>query len=126
MKVSVSGCCMNRRAFLIYVDLDPVPGTFHTPFSAYESIRNILVQSVGDYNPIVALVSTTIPVNVDNGRKRVSFIAFVDLDPNPGSMHSQKSAQNIIRFSLTNRIGHYNPIVSLAPEHMQPDSVVSV
>lgn len=119
-RVSVSDCCLNRRAFLIYVDLDPVPGTFHTSLSAFDSVRDILVDAIGEYNPVLSLFSTTVPANADNGRRRVSLILFVDLDPLPGSMYSQESAQNIIRFALRNRIEHYNPMVSLAPENLQP------
>jgi hypothetical protein len=124
MKVSVSDCCLTRRAFLIYVDLDPTPGPFHTSRSAWEALTRILRDSIGDYNPVVALASDEIPVNEETGRKRICFVLFVDLDPIPGSMHSQESAQNIVRFSLTNLIPHYKPMVSLAPDHLQPESVI--
>lgn len=52
---------------------------------------------------------------------RKAFIVYVDLDPNPGTMHSQESAQNVIRNVLYQRMPHYNPTVSLAPADIQPD-----
>jgi hypothetical protein len=120
MKVILDSCFDNRTAFLIYVDLDPVLGTFHTPYSAYRSIQGMLNQSgVRQYTPIVALVSDNAPKN-ESGRKRACFILFVDLDPTPGIFHSSQSAQNAIRNLLVERIPHYNPMVSLAPEHLQP------
>jgi hypothetical protein len=37
----------------VAVDLDPVPGTFHTQESAVESIQAILLSSIPHYNPVV-------------------------------------------------------------------------
>lgn len=53
---------------------------------------------------------------------RKAFIVYVDLDPVPGTFHSQESAQNVIRGILNDRISHYNPMVSLAPTDLQPDN----
>lgn len=55
-------------------------------------------------------------------RTRKAFVVYVDLDPLPGPMHSQESAQNIIRNVLSQQMPHYNPTISLAPAIMQPQS----
>lgn len=39
----------------ILVDLDPVPGTFHTPESAKQCVEAILLSSIGHYHPIVLM-----------------------------------------------------------------------
>lgn len=52
---------------------------------------------------------------------RKAYIVYVDLDPLPGIMHSQESAQNVIRNVLYQRMPKYNPIVSLAPNEFQSD-----
>lgn len=39
----------------VYVDLDPVPGTFHTKESAQNVVRSILAEMIGHYNPIVSI-----------------------------------------------------------------------
>jgi hypothetical protein len=41
----------------VYMDLDPVPGTFHTKESARNQIAAILNQSIPWYNPIVSTTS---------------------------------------------------------------------
>lgn len=46
---------------------------------------------------------------------------YVDLDPVPGVMHSQESAQHVIANLLVERIPHYKPTVSLAPVDLQPE-----
>ena len=50
---------MNRtRAMLaVYVDLDPIPGTFHTADSARNAIGGMLKQSIPHYTPLVSVVS---------------------------------------------------------------------
>lgn len=45
---------------------------------------------------------------------RVKLDVYVDLDPVPGAFHSKESARNIIAHMLRERIGHYNPTVSIA------------
>lgn len=37
----------------VLIDLDPIPGTFHTEESARKQVEAILLSSVGHYNPIV-------------------------------------------------------------------------
>lgn len=44
-----------RKAFLVYVDLDPTPGEFHTQESAEHAIRSILVAAIGHYHPTIVL-----------------------------------------------------------------------
>lgn len=52
-------------------------------------------------------------------RKRVALVVFVDLDPIPGVMHTEDSAQQVVSTYLINNIGHYNPQVIVAPPSMQ-------
>lgn len=40
-----------RMAMLVFVDLDPVPGVFHTKESAVETVNEILKRSIPHYNP---------------------------------------------------------------------------
>lgn len=44
-----------RIKLTVYVDLDPVPGTFHTKESAQNAVRNILNGSIPHYNPLVSI-----------------------------------------------------------------------
>lgn len=37
----------------ILIDLDPVPGIFHTEESARQTVNALLLERVGHYNPIV-------------------------------------------------------------------------
>jgi hypothetical protein len=54
-------------------------------------------------------------------RTRVAFVVYVDLDPVPGEFYSKESAQHSIRNVLVDALGHYDPIVSLAPLPLQPE-----
>lgn len=45
----------NRTTFEISVDLDAVPGTFHTVESARDVIESILKQTISHYNPAVTI-----------------------------------------------------------------------
>ena len=47
---------MPRERFIVEVDLDSFPGTFHTKESALEIIQKILDQRIGHYNPEVTSV----------------------------------------------------------------------
>lgn len=42
-----------RVAFLVYVDLDSVPGTMHTEDSAQAVVQDILGERLEAYNPTV-------------------------------------------------------------------------
>lgn len=44
---------MQRIALMVLVDLDPVPGMFHTREQAKEAVESILLSRVGHYNPVV-------------------------------------------------------------------------
>lgn len=46
-----------RIKLATYVNLDLVPGTFHTPESAQHVVSDILDQSIGHYEPSVAIES---------------------------------------------------------------------
>jgi hypothetical protein len=113
-------CCPTRKAFLLYVDLDPTPGTFHTPGSAYVHVQGILENHIKHYKPVAVFSHTT----EHEGRMRACFAVFVNLDPVPGVFHTQESAQNVIRGLFTGRIAHYNPMVSLGPASIQFDNIL--
>jgi hypothetical protein len=49
-----------------------------------------------------------------------SYIVTVDLDEMVGEFHTEKSARIVLERILTDRISHYNPVVSLAPDSLQP------
>jgi hypothetical protein len=54
---------------------------------------------------------------------RKAFVVYVNLDPVPGTFHTQESAQNVIRGILEDRLPEsYNPMVSLAPAELQPEN----
>lgn len=44
-----------RIAMTVIVDLDRIPGAFHTPESAVENVNAILLSSIPHYNPVVVL-----------------------------------------------------------------------
>lgn len=44
---------MPRIKLIVYVDLDNVPGAFHTKEDAVYQIEDILKRQIGHYNPIV-------------------------------------------------------------------------
>lgn len=116
--------CRTRKAFILHVDLDLVPGTFNTPLSAYENVQGMLNQTLSDYNPVAIFAVTHPAEKQKNGRKRVAFVVNVDLNDVPGMMYTQESAQNILTHLFRNRIPHYNPMISLAPADIQPSSIL--
>lgn len=48
---------MKRERILlnVMVDLDPIPGAFHTADSAEDNIQALLLSSIPHYNPVVVL-----------------------------------------------------------------------
>lgn len=44
---------MYRKAYVIHVDLDPMPGDMHTEQSAYECVKYVLSQRLRSYKPDV-------------------------------------------------------------------------
>lgn len=44
-----------RVALIVYVDLDQVPGPFHSKESAQNNVRGILENQINHYNPMVSL-----------------------------------------------------------------------
>lgn len=117
-------CCPVRKAFLLYVDLDPFPGTFHTQYSAYLNVQGLLENAIPAYNPNVILSSAHPKKNEANGRDRICFLVLVDLDPIPGSFHSQESAQHWLGLIFQRNIAHYNPMISLGPDFIQPNDIL--
>lgn len=57
-------------------------------------------------------------------RRQARFIVFVDLDDVPGTMHTEESAEQIIRNVLHQRMGHYNPQVHAIPFLPVPEDEV--
>ncbi len=53
-------------------------------------------------------------------KKRIAVIVYLDLDPVPGPFHTDESAKNNIQGILETYIDHYNPMVSHAPDDIQP------
>jgi hypothetical protein len=51
---------------------------------------------------------------------RVAVLIYVDLDSVPGTFYSQESAQNVLRAILNQHFSRYCPMVSLAPDDLQP------
>lgn len=50
----------HRVAFVVYVDLDPMPGTFHSKESAQNVLRNIIHQRISHYNPTISLAPASV------------------------------------------------------------------
>lgn len=44
-----------RIALTVIVDLDPMPGAFHTPEHAKQVVEAMLLSAVGHYNPVVII-----------------------------------------------------------------------
>jgi hypothetical protein len=59
-----------RVAFVVYVDLDPVPGTFHSKESAQNVLGRILGRilnrSCPHYNPMVSLAPAELQPKKEN------------------------------------------------------------
>lgn len=55
-------------ALLVYVDLDPIPGPFHTGESAANNVRGILEKEIDLYKPRVELAPDNLqPTNTQEG-----------------------------------------------------------
>lgn len=55
-----------RKAFLVYVDLDEMPGAMHSKESAQNAIRGILYDRIPHYNPTVSLAPASLqPLDVN-------------------------------------------------------------
>lgn len=109
-----------RVAYAVYVNLDPQTGIMHTPESAAEVILVELLGRMPRYRPsvVVAKPGDVASSHVGN---RVALIVETNLDDVPGIMHTQESAQHVIRNIMWQRVPNYNPLVSLAPAHLQPN-----
>lgn len=111
-----------RIGLIAYVDLDPIPGNFHTEESAHGNVYATLMGRIPGYNPDVDIA----PVQYHafgSGVNRVALVIQVDLDPMPGTFHTKESAHNIVRNILVGVFSHYNPIVSFAPAELQPEYI---
>lgn len=109
-----------RKAFVVHVDLDPVPGMMNSERSALIAVRGIIAQNTSHYNPNVDFAPEYMqPDRIPGERIRKAFLVYINLDPTPGTMHTQESVHNVLRNILHRRIPHYNPLVSLAPMDFQ-------
>lgn len=64
-----------RKAFVVYVDLDPTPGTMHTAESAHNVIRNVLHQRMPNYNPIVSIAPASLqPEDVNTSEYKTIYV----------------------------------------------------
>ena len=50
---------MPRIKLEVVVDLDPVPGAFHTREDAANELQALLLNTIGHYNPVVLLSRET-------------------------------------------------------------------
>lgn len=55
-----------RIKLVVWVDLDPIPGSFHTPESAKKNVEAILKDYIPHYNPMVQPVLNTTPEETPN------------------------------------------------------------
>lgn len=108
-----------RKAFVVYVDLDPTPGDFHTLESAQEILQVVLDNRFGPYNPKVTLGPEEI--QPENRPGRGAFVVCLDLDPVPGGMmHTTGSAIGVVHNTLQTQMPHYNPNTLMAPDSLIP------
>ena len=112
-----------RRAFILHIDLDPVPGTFHTPRSANENVQAWLNQFLPDYTPVVIFGVTHPAEKQKNGRKRVCFVINVDLFHDLTRISDETEMLNVLR-SFLSSFSHYNPKIEVAPDYIQPSSIL--
>lgn len=58
--------------------------------------------------------------------KQIALFVYVNLDPVPGAFYTPESALANTRGILEGRMGHYEPQVAHAPDHLQPESATRV
>lgn len=107
---------MRRHAFIIYVNLDPVPGSFYTQESALRNVGGILTNFLSHYEPSVGNAPAEFQPE-DGGR--VSIVAFINLDPM--AEFPRRFGLQAVRHALRESVPHYYPVVSYAPRILQPD-----
>lgn len=103
---------------VVYVNLDPSEGLMHTPASTKDVIQNTLNNRMSHYAPQVSVAPDG--VLPDSVKTRAALIVTVDLDPTPGTMHTQESAHNVVRNIIAQRVPQYEPLVSIAPSYLRP------
>jgi hypothetical protein len=108
-----------RRAFILHIDLDPVPGTFNTPRSANETVQAWLDRFLSDYTPVVIFGVTHPAEKQVNGRKRVCFVINIDLYHDLTRISDENEMLNVLR-SIISSFSHYNPKIEVAPDNIQP------
>lgn len=110
-----------RKAFLVYVDLDPRPGIMHSQESAQNQLNRVLGEYFNAYKPMVSLAphEAQLPYSVE-ARPRKGYVVYLDLDPVPGVMHVVENAAFMLERVLQSIFTTYDPTVSHAPEELQP------
>ena len=108
-----------RKAYLVYANLAPTPGVFHTENSALEYLRRMFDDRLWSYNTTVAHAPASIEVYSD---RRRAFIVYMDLNGfhGDGIVSAQSAARHMLRETLRDVIGHYDPVVAIAPATLQP------
>lgn len=60
---------VKRAAFLVYLNLDPVPGEMHTKESAESILQAVVNDRLSHYNPHVSLAPASIPTTIEDPQK---------------------------------------------------------
>lgn len=107
---------------IVLVNLDPCGGIMHTVAGTRDVIQETLTSRMGHYAPRVSILPSSHPSNL-SGNYRKAFVVHIDLDPVPGDMHTEISAQACVKYVLSSRVQAYRPSVYEAPANLQPDYV---
>jgi hypothetical protein len=91
-----------RIALVVYVDLDPTPGPFHSKESAQNNVRGILESQINHYNPVVSLA----PTDLQPGHESVVGLASKDgrsgdIDVETITFTNKEEAKTVIRYLAT-------------------------
>lgn len=110
-----------RKAFMVYLDLDPLPGLMHTPEEALRHLSEILQNFFRPYKPMVTLapMKAQLPPSVE-ARTRKAYVVYLDMDPVPGVMHVPDNARFMLQRVLNVALSSYAPEIYHAPEEFQP------
>lgn len=109
-----------RVALVVAVDLDPIPGNFHTEESAHGNIYGILWDRIPHYNPEVEIAPEVFQLEDFDGVKYQQRYFFVYMDLDPTLTLPDVWAKNAVKSILGSVIPHYNPMVTIAHNLYQP------
>jgi hypothetical protein len=110
-----------RKAFLVYVDLDPMPGIMHSQESAQNHLNRLIGEYFRPYKPMVSLapMEAQLPQSIE-ARTRRAFLVYLDLDPVPGVMHVEENALFMLNRVLESTLTTYDPSAHIAADELQP------